>query len=64
MAIPGLHLIGIAADIAFLMNRMSVCSFGIGSIEGYNNDFGIILEKEDFAIVLSIWSGLETSFDK
>lgn len=58
-AIPGLHLLTIAADVAFLMNRMSVCSFGIGAIIGYDNSKGNILEEEDFAIVLGRWCEMD-----
>jgi hypothetical protein len=63
VAIPGLHLVGMAADVAFLMNRMAVCSYGIGAIIGYDNRHGNILEKEDFAIVLARWSGDENLSD-
>lgn len=57
MAIPGLHLFGLAADVAFLMNRMSVCCYGMGAILGYDAGLGNILEREDFAVVLARWSG-------
>lgn len=56
-AVPGLHLVGMAADVAFLMNRMAVCSYGIGAIVGNSRGLGSILEKEDFAIILARWSG-------
>ncbi len=56
-AIPGFHMVGIAADVVFLMNRMSVCSYGIGAIIGYDRNLGDILEEEDFAIVLARWGG-------
>ena len=56
-SIPGAHLIALAGDVTFLMNRMSVCSYGIGAIMGYDNNLGNILEHEDFAIVLAIWAG-------
>lgn len=59
MGIPGLHLAGVAADVLFLMNRMSVCSFGIGSIIGYNNGNGFMLEEEDFGLILARWGGCE-----
>ncbi|MGB8194645.1 MAG: hypothetical protein WCF67_22120, partial [Chitinophagaceae bacterium] len=59
-AIPFLHLVGIPADVAFLMNRMSVCSFGIGAIICDDNKFGNILEKEDFAIILGRWCNDES----
>lgn len=55
VAIPGLHLIGIPADVAFLMNRMSVCSFGIGALVFTEKKLGNILEQEDFPIILGRW---------
>lgn len=58
-AIPGLHLLAIAGDVLFLMNRMSVCSFGIGAIVGYDDKRKNILEDEDFAVVLGRWCGME-----
>jgi hypothetical protein len=63
IAIPGLHLVGMAADVAFLMNRMSVCSYGIGGILGNTNSCGNILETEDFAIILARWSGSDSITD-
>ena len=58
-ALPGLHLLGATADLAFLMNRMSVCCYGIGAIKGYQA-LGIdILEREDFALILALWAGDE-----
>ena len=56
-AVPGLHLVGIAADVMFLMNRMSVCSYGIGAILGHQANLGNVLEPEDFAVVLAVWAG-------
>lgn len=56
-AVPGLHLVGMAADVMFLMNRMSVCSFGIGAILGNEAQLGNVLEPEDFAVVLAVWAG-------
>lgn len=55
VAIPGLHLVGIPADVAFLMNRMSVCSFGIGALIAKQKNLGNILELEDFPIILGRW---------
>jgi hypothetical protein len=50
--IPVFHLPVLAADIAFLMNRMSYCCWGIGSI------YGCTVEgKADFAIILAHWAG-------
>lgn len=59
VAIPGLHLFGVAADVVFLMNRMSVCSYGVGAIVGERAGKGNILEDEDFAVVLAKWSGVD-----
>ena len=56
-AVPGLHLVGMAADVMFLMNRMSVCSYGIGAILGAEAKLGNVLEAEDFAVVLAVWAG-------
>ena len=56
-AIPGLHLVGMAAEVAFLMKRMSVCAYGIGAIEGHSHGFGNFLELEDFAVILARWGG-------
>ncbi len=58
-AIPGIHLFGVAADVLFLMNRMSVCSYGIGAIIGERTGNGSILEDDDFAYVLAKWSGVD-----
>jgi hypothetical protein len=55
--IPGMHLIGMAADVVFLMNRMAVCSYGIGAILTSRAGKGNILEQEDFGVVLTRWSG-------
>lgn len=56
-SVPGVHLAGMTAEAGFLMNRMAVCSYGIGGILGYDAGLGNILEDEDFAIVLGRWSG-------
>ena len=55
--IPVAHLAGVAADVLFLVNRMSVCSYGIGAIYGRGDNLGNFLEEEDFAVVLSLWAG-------
>lgn len=57
--IPGLHLVGMAADVVFLMNRMSVASYGIGAIIGHQHNYGNILEPEDFTVILGRWCGDE-----
>jgi hypothetical protein len=58
-AVPGLHLVGMAADVMFLMNRMSVCSYGIGAILAHEANLGNVLEPEDFPVVLAVWAGDE-----
>lgn len=63
IAIPGMHLVGMAADVAFLMNRMAVCCYGIGAIVAHGKGLGQILEEEDFAIILGRWSGDENLSD-
>lgn len=57
MAIPGAHMAGMAADLAFLMNRMAVASYGVGAIHYEKHGIGNELSDEDFANVLAIWSG-------
>ncbi|OUD15660.1 hypothetical protein [Thioflexithrix psekupsensis] len=54
--VPGAHLAALGADVMFLMNRMSTCSFGIGAIRGFDTGCGNFLESEDFANVLAVWS--------
>lgn len=56
VAIPGLHLLGIGADLAFLINRMAVCGLGIGVIMGRDSGKGDLLEEEDFACILALWA--------
>lgn len=56
VAIPGLHMAGIVADVAFVLNRMSVATYGTGAILGEAAGVGNIVEKEDFAAVLGYWS--------
>jgi hypothetical protein len=56
VAIPGLHLAGLAADVAFVLNRMSVATYGTGAILGSQAGLGNIIESEDFAAVLGYWS--------
>lgn len=60
VAIPILHVAGVAADVAFLMNRMSVASYSIGVVKGHDAGYGNFLEEEDFLIVLGVWAGEES----
>lgn len=55
VAIPGLHLAGLAADFAFIINRAGVASYGIGAIKS-SGTHGNILEREDFVGVLQYWA--------
>jgi hypothetical protein len=52
MAIPGMHLIGMAADMAFLMHKLAYTCWGIGEIKKC-----VVLGKDDFANILALWSG-------
>jgi len=56
MAIPGAHIAAIAADVAFVVNRMGVSTYGVGAIRGYDAGHGNILEEEDFGAVLGYWA--------
>jgi hypothetical protein len=55
-AIPGLHLAGLAADVAFVLNRMGTAAYGIGAILGHQKFEDNILEGEDFALILAFWA--------
>lgn len=59
VAIPLAHMAGIAADLAFVVNRMGVSTFGTGAILGSDRGYGNILERADFEAVLAYWSGDE-----
>ncbi len=59
VAVPGFHLAGLAADVAFVLNRMGVASYGVGAILGHQAGCGNLLEKADFPAVLSYWAGDE-----
>lgn len=59
VAIPGVHLAGIAADVAFVLNRMGTASYGIGAIKGYGHFGENILEEEDFSLILAYWANDE-----
>lgn len=52
MAIPGLHLLGMAADLAFLMHKLAYTCWGIGELKGC-----VVLGKDDFSSILALWSG-------
>jgi len=52
MAIPGVHLLGMAADLAFLMHKLAYTCWGIGEIKGC-----VVLGKSDFTNILALWSG-------
>lgn len=56
-AIPGAHLVTMSADVVFLMNRMSVCAYGIGAIIGGPEQGQEFLEEEDFPNILAVWAG-------
>ncbi|WP_313914084.1 hypothetical protein [Tahibacter sp.] len=56
-AIPVAHLATMSADVVFLMNRMSVCAYGIGAIIGGTAQSRDFLEEEDFPNILAVWAG-------
>jgi hypothetical protein len=58
-AVPVLHLLSMAADLVLLLNRMAVCSLGIGAILGRAAELGGLTEEEDLAVILARWSGEE-----
>lgn len=55
--IPVAHLATLVADLAFLINRMSVCGYGIGAIAAMESGKGFILEDEDIPAILARWAG-------
>lgn len=58
VAIPGVHLAGLAAEFAFVVNRMGVTSYGVGAIKT-PADMENPLEREDFIGILKYWAGEE-----
>ncbi|MBA4768570.1 MAG: hypothetical protein H2049_13190 [Porphyrobacter sp.] len=56
VSIPGLHLAGLAADVAFVLNRMGTASYGVGAIVGHQACADNILEEEDFSLILAYWA--------
>lgn len=56
VAIPVAHLAGLAADLAFVINRMGVSSFGVGAIRAREAGIGNFLERDDFNAVLLYWA--------
>ncbi|MCL5123562.1 MAG: DUF2868 domain-containing protein [Deltaproteobacteria bacterium] len=55
--VPGLHIPAMGLDIGILVNRMGECCYGIGGIMGSASGKGNVLEKEDLANILALWSG-------
>ncbi len=58
-SIPGLHLAGLAADVAFVLNRMGTAAYGIGAIMGQARFADTILEADDFSLILAYWANDE-----
>ncbi len=56
-SIPGLHIAGLIPDLVVLVNRMAVCSFGIGAIAAKEQGRDFILEEDDMPAILSRWAG-------
>ena len=61
-AIPVFHYATLPADIAWLINRMDACCYGIGAIIGRESNKGKILEKEDLANILALWGDHTTVY--
>jgi hypothetical protein len=62
-SIPGLHFAGLVPDVLMLVNRMAVCSYGIGAIAAKEGGFGYVLEREDMSAILARWSGDDSLSD-
>jgi hypothetical protein len=58
-AIPVFHVATMAADVAFIINRMGVASLGVGAIQGHDRGLGNLLEDEDFPAILGYWGGCD-----
>lgn len=57
-AIPGMHLVGMAADIVALFKLMCDTSYGIGSISSNQKNIGINgIDEFDFITILTRWGG-------
>lgn len=54
-AIPVFHFATMAADVAFIINRMGVASLGVGAIQCRDHGLGNLLEDEDFEAILGYW---------
>lgn len=63
-AIPGMHLVGMAADIAGLFKIMCDTSYGIGSINSNKKNIGRSgINENDFFRILALWSGDEDAIN-
>jgi hypothetical protein len=60
VAIPGFHVAAVIAETAFVINRTSVTSYGIGAIKGHSEVQENILEQEGFALIMGYWSDDES----
>ncbi len=54
-AIPVWHLVTLPADVAWLINRMDECCYGVGAIIGKESGIENVLEKQDLANILALW---------
>ncbi|MGJ7449252.1 hypothetical protein ACR80R_00005 [Aquipuribacter sp. MA13-13] len=62
-AVPGLNLALMAIDVAVLVDRIGVASYGIGAILGREAGLGNILEDGDVDAVIVHWAGDEGVID-
>ena len=56
--LPGAHLAAMVADLAFLLNRMSYASWGVGAIKRCK-----VFGMSDFKQILTIWCGENPEWD-
>lgn len=61
--VPGAHLLALAGDLAFVINRMAVCCYGIGAIAAKDQNREFVLENEDMAAILARWAGDDSVSD-
>jgi hypothetical protein len=55
MSVPGAHAPALVADMAWLLRKMAVCSWGVGAIHGRPVDALV-----DLQVILAHWSGAIT----
>lgn len=51
-AVPGLHLLTMSADVAFVVHKVAYCAWGVGALHRCRVD-----GEDDLAIILALWAG-------